>query len=60
MTWDMEEEPADEKPVLPLGCLVSSLLRDEVHDDDFPSMRWALVLPAVEIEKDSPGFMETL
>ena len=48
----VKEEPHD---VVLVGYHVTSQLRDEVHDGDFPGLSWAMVASATEIEKDSPA-----
>ena len=47
-------------PVLPAGYEVPPALHDEAHDDDIPGLSFALVDSASEIERDFPGFLETV
>ena len=35
-------------------------LHDEAHDGDIPGLSFALVASVTEIERDSPGFLETV
>ena len=60
-TWRVKEEPEDVKPVVaPPGFEVPPELQDDVHDGDIPGPSFALVESASEIERDSPGFLETV
>ena len=47
-------------PVLPAGYEVPPALHDEAHVGDIPGLSFALVESASEIERDSPGFLETV
>ena len=57
-TREVKEEPEDVKlptDAISAGFVVPSPLQDELHDDDFPGMSWALVEVATKIEKECPG-----
>ena len=57
----VKEEPEDVKPpVLPPGYEVPPSLQDEARDGEFLDTTWAMVASAVELEKDSPGLMDTI
>ena len=58
---EVKEEPEDVKPlVLLAGYEVPPALQDEAHDGDIPGLSFALVESVSEIERDSPGFLETV
>ena len=44
----------------PPGFEVPPEPQDDVHDGDIPGLSFALVESAIEIERDSPGFLETV
>ena len=58
---EVKEEPEDIKPpVIPAGYEVPPALHDEARDDDILGLSFALVASVTEIERDSPGFLETV
>ena len=44
--------------VIPAGFEVPPALHDEAHDGEFSGLSLALVASAIEIERDSPDFLE--
>ena len=57
----VKEEPEDVKPpVFSAGYEVPPALHDEAHDGDIPGLSFALVVSVSEINRDSPGFLETV
>ena len=58
---EVKEEPEDVKPpLIPAGFEVPPALHDEAHDGEFTGLSFGLVASATEIERDSPGFLETV
>ena len=45
-------------PMIQAGFEVPAALHDEAHDGEFSGLSLALVASAIEIERDSPDFLE--